>query len=371
VGPSGMAIADSANAGALTTFVVVAGQSAYAQFDDINMGSASGSVADISLTNGASGSTNLHDVIARTIGNVTIAGAGSATVDALEASTIGTISINNVEGAVLTKVGSSTSTIGNVSVSSSVKEDVTFALNASSVGSITLGAQSGTTTVTVSGTTVTSVDASAMSASTTLSINLANVTNGTTISLGKGTNTVFSTDGNDTITLLAGTGNDTIVFLTTADGNDTISRFDFTSGEDVIRFGSAVDNRDFYSGSTFSSGTMTVQLVSGTGTLASGTQVVVMRSGTFGTISDLLSAIATGGTLELNAADTTSAGNEVTVVWSDGVDSYVTLISLASGVASGGGVFQVNDSTQVIATLTNVNVAGLSADQLQVHFTAL
>jgi len=371
VGSDGVLVKDSAGAGTLSTFVVTAGASAYVEFDDLNMGSASGAVSDISATAGSSGYVAIDNVIAKSIGDVTLAGAGSATIDALEASTIGDIEISTIGGATLTKVGSATGAVGNITVASTVDAPVTVTVNGSSIGAITLGSQSGTTTVTVSGTTVGTIDATAMSAGATLALNADAVTNGLTISLGAGTNTVHSSNGDDNITLAASTGNDTIIFMATADGNDIISRFDFTTGEDVIKFGSAIDNRDFYSGNSFSSGTMTVQLVSAAATWASSTQVVVMRSGTFGNLADLMSAIATAGSMELSAADTTSAGNEVTVVWSDGVDSYVTLITLGSAVASGAnGIIQATDSTQLLATLTNVNVAGISADQLQSHFTA-
>jgi len=374
-----MAITDSVGAGSLTSFVVVAAGSAYAQFDDINMGSASGSVGDLSLTRAASGYVSLHDVIAKSIGNVTIAGAGSSTIDALEASTIGNIDIQGGNGVTLTKIGSATGTLGDISVSSTVSGVTITGVNASTIGAVTLGSQSGTISITMSGTNIGTVDASGMSAAATLTIDLSNITNGTTILAGRGTNNIRSTNGDDTITLTAGTGTDTITFVGTAHGNDTITGFSFASGianADKIQFGSAITIQDFVSATTNVSGgnALTVALVSSTTTadLTTASQVIIMRSGTYGTLSDLMSAISTGGSLGLSIDETTVSSQEVVVVWSDSVDSYVTLITLSTAVASGGGDFiQSSDSTQIIATLAGVNIAAVSADQLQGHFLQL
>lgn len=329
-----------------------------AQIGTITMG-ASGSIATLNVTGAASSQVEFDELSAGSLAGIAITTAGSATIDKVAVSAVGDITLAGGGNFLITDI--SATTVGDISITASgatISE-----LSGTTVGDITV-AGSGAFSITTDATTVGEVIATGIADSGSFTLNLSGVTNGVTVTVGGATNTIHSGAGNDVITLKASSGTDTIIYSGTGQAQDEITNFETGSAGDVLSFASGIGNTifgAFYSGQAAAgSGAQLVQSVSAAVDVASTTDVIVLASGTFSNTAELLAAIGSGGALELGAVDElNNTGNDLTVVWSDGTNSYVSLVNLATGRATT--LSLIDDDIAVsnvmtIATLVGVKV---------------
>jgi hypothetical protein len=246
---------------------------------------------------------------------------------------------------------------GAISIGGVDGSDVSFGtIQASAVGSVSVSGALDVTIGLITTTTLGEVNATGLGVSGSFTINMGAVTNAVEVKLGAGANTITSGIGNDVITLLGGrtsvAGNDVIRYTTATQGIDYITGFiagNAASGGDRIEFGSGggLASRIIVgSGLATDASTLVATVAttaSGAITVGSGDSIVLINATAFGSTAAFHSAIATGGSLEINMAGggSAAAGNLV-VVWTDGSDSYVSLVAveataganaLVSGVA--------------------------------------
>ena len=395
-----------ATAGAQITFgEIVLGTSAGFAVSGIDAGTASTGVADvdvsnISITLGVDSSATFATILTTggAVGAITINGADSASASfaAINASSIGAVTVTVAGDAEADFAGlTAVSNIGAISLVISDEADVTIAAISAGgdIGNITIGnGASGTAnfdtidassigSVTISGagfvdfgaftaTRVGTVDATQMT-SGSFTINLSGITNAAEIKLGQATNTVNSGIGNDQFTLLAGrtayAGNDTIIYSTGTDGTDIIEGFikgAAASGGDVIAFGTGLL---VMNGSATKTDSTTLLLttasangaISVAGSAAALAHVVIITSTAFASTAAFASAIGSGGSLEIGAGTGESTAGSIVVVWTDGLDSYVTLATAAAGKSGTDAI--ITGTLNTVATLTGVTPGALVA----------
>jgi hypothetical protein len=345
----------------------------------LDFGSASGISADgvgnvdvssITLVMGASATANFGAIktTAGAVGNITVTlGDGAtATFGAVSASSIGSHSLVLASGAsasfgnmqAYSGAGNANQGAkGAISIGGVDGSDVSFGtIQASAVGSVSVSGALDVTIGLITTTTLGEVNATGLGVSGSFTINMGAVTNAVEVKLGAGANTITSGIGNDVITLLGGrtsvAGNDVIRYTTATQGIDYITGFiagNAASGGDRIEFGSGggLASRIIVgSGLATDASTLVATVAttaSGAITVGSGDSIVLINATAFGSTAAFHSAIATGGSLEINMAGggSAAAGNLV-VVWTDGSDSYVSLVAveataganaLVSGVA--------------------------------------
>ena len=298
--------------------------------------------------NVAISATDAGDVV---ITGVDFAGTDGDADDATLAITL-TSDANNSTIAFNTGTGSATSVIDLITV-------------VSGAGSTTAVTE---TTITNADTDVTITEIDASAAAGDLVVNLttsddaATITSGSgdatitgstaadTIVLGSGDNTVNTQDGADTIT--AGDGVDTINVGT---ANDTVVVSGFDVSGDVISLSIAVFATETGNGTTVASYfTPVVQTAVGAAafTLAATTSIIKL-TGTYSNSAAMELALE---------ADMTTAtgidGDDMVVIWTDGADSYVSLVDFTD-LTSGAVITSVTATTAI--QLTGVSISDLSA----------
>lgn len=195
-----------------------------------------------------------------------------------------------------------------------------------------------------------------------------NLTGNLVATIGANAATVIGGEGNDTITggagsdsISGGKGNDVLTgavqggadgvtdTLTGGLGNDTFIHGDAGAVTTVTDFSisgtNGIDNialsvgdlgltlKDGNAVAVIAGATAKVATVSANKTLAAGDNVVVL-TGTFATAAAMELAIEAGGARQLTFASNLTAGDDVVVVWSDGVNGHVGFVNASAGAAT-------------------------------------
>jgi len=326
--------------------------------------SATGTVGGVTITasddvtiGADAGANGFTDAI--TIGDISITVSGGTTTiyGAEEATTIGNITVDSSGTAVVLGdadqvMGAAGGTIGAVTV----EGDGTFSLvtgDVLSVGDIDLSALTGDSTVTLSENTAIGANFTGGEGADTFTGTGAT----DVIDAGDGDDIITGGGGADTITL--GDGDDTVI-LTTEASEDTIE--DFVVADDLIQidvaaFADGPDDGD--GGAITADATVTIQdlALADTTDIATGTQIVRFTG-----------VIANAAAMENELDDLASAddniadGDDLLVLWSDGTNSYLSIVNLA--VTDGGAQCTIDDTgntVTTILTLTGMTVTDLAA----------
>ena len=346
-----------------------------------NIATTAGAVSSLTIVGADSASGRFGTIAASSVGaiSVTLAGDAEADFGAINAaSNIGaiTLSLSNESDATLAAFTAG-GDVGAITINAGASATANFAdINASSVGAISISGAGFVDFGTVSAARVAGVDASQMS-SGTFNIDISGVTNSVEVLLGNATNTVISGAGNEMITLIAGrtgfAGNDNIRFTTATQGTDYISNFiagAAASGGDVIQLGTGMAGASggFIIGSAIAddSTTLAVALAttaSGAITIASGVSVVLINATAFASTAAMVSAVATAGSLEikLETGGGGATAGSLVVVWTDGSDSYVSILGATAGASGANALIENGSAMSTIAILQGVTPGALVA----------
>lgn len=276
---------------------------------------------------------------------------GSGASDSLSFTTVSGTNFGSAEqtftGVETLNIATGTAAAGTVTFGGAV----TFAPTAGGSGAIVV---TGGNALTITGVlTANSLNGSAMTAALTTSAAAANAIsltggagadtlNGSTandiISGGASIDSIFGRAGNDILTGGAGAdvfiqttgvnnGTDTITDFTTGTGGDaiTISIGGTGAGQSQLRTGAG--NASVANGATVS-----IAEVSAATTLVA--QNVIVLTGTFATAALVQTAIEAGGSRQLTLANANTAGDDLLVVWSDGVIGHVSNVNIASAATT-------------------------------------
>ncbi len=339
-----------------------------------------GSVGAISVTTVGSGSAEFAAINASSIGAITIiTNAGSAGTGEVDfagitaASNIGAITLNLAgNGDVTIAAISAGGDVGAIEIGVATGATANFdTIGASSVGAISVSGAGFVDFGAISAASVGSINTTNQT-SGTFNIDLSAVTNAAELTLGGATNTVISGLGNDVITLKAGTtGNDHIQYSTTAQGNDNIINFGAgsTGGDKIELFASAINAqisgglRDM-DGAAIATGTVTVDLsavvTAGTATVLAADNILVLGTGLNSTAA--METFLKTGVILGSAAMAASGG--LVVAWTDGTDSYVSIVNFDVASAQAGTTGSLASaalSTITLATLSGVTPGALVA----------
>lgn len=303
-------------AGAVGAITLTIGEGATATFDTIE----ASSVGAISVTLSSGGSANFDNID-------TVAAAGTA-------ANVGAIEINGSDAAGVTFGTINASGVGAISVSGAV--DVTFGvITTNSVGAINTVNQ-GT--------------------SGTFTIDLSGVVNAAELTLGAATNTITSGDGNDVITLKAGvTGNDVIRYVSSIAGTDNvIGFFAGSTGQDQIEF----DVSEFASAILDSDGSAAVAAADVVFGTASGAAYTINASANmllFTTAYANTAAMLADATADLTLSTATLTSGTFLLSWTDGNDTFVSLLSFEEGASGTDGIATLASASGVsIVTLAQI-----------------
>jgi len=375
----------------------------------VTVGTLGGSgVGAITLNLGQSATATFADITATTVGNinVTLAEQATATFDDLEvtgaAATIGTITVSVASGAEFTMgsagsggaaagfgsiagynitVANSASAdfgviattgagrVGDITINVSGGGDVDFgAIAASAVGTIQVSGSGSITFSTVTATTLSGIDLRNQGSGGDFTINLSGVTNGVIVDGGRGTSTITAGDGVDEYYLKTGLGSDKLVFSTTGQAADIAYRFEAGTADDQIRIaGSAGIVISDGSGDVLATtdGTAaSVVIFSSTAAAATAmtadANLLIITHTAFASVTAMVSAIASGGshTVGLIAGASSNAAGNLAVVWTDGTDSYVTLVSIGTDSTA---IDDDSYSADTLLTISNVTAGALVA----------
>jgi len=337
---------------------------------------ASADLGAITLTAGAVGAVSL-----------TLLGTdASAEFGAVAASAVGSYSIIAGSGAgadfgniaAFSGANANQGRVGAIEIAGVDGADVTYGtIAASAVGAIAVSGALDVTFGAITTTTIGEVNATNLGVSGNFTINLSGVTNAVEVKLGVATNTVISGAGNDVITLTGGrtavAGNDNIQYTTGTQGTDYIINFiagNAASGGDQIELATGFIGASggIIVGSAIATDATTLvaalaTTASGAITIASGVSIVLINATAFASTAAMVSAVATAGSLEINmaAGGGGATAGSIVVVWTDGNDSYVSLLG-ATAAASGTNAIIENGSALVtIAQLAGVTPGALVA----------
>lgn len=343
----------------------------------LDFGSASGisasavgnvDISSITLVMGASATANFGTIktTAGAVGNITVnlGDGATATFGAVSASSIGSHSLVLASGAsasfgnmqAYSGGNANQGAKGGIEIAGVDGADVSFGtIQASAVGAVSVSGALDVTIGLITTTTLGEVNATGLGVSGSFTIDMGAVTNAVEVKLGAAANTITSGLGNDSITLLGGrtsvAGNDVIRYTTATQGIDYITNFiagNAASGGDRIEFGSGggLASRIIVGSALATDASTLVATVattaSGAITVGSGDSIVLLNATAFASTAAFHSAIATGGSLEINMAGASATAGNLVVVWTDGSDSYVSLVAveataganaLVSGVA--------------------------------------
>jgi hypothetical protein len=418
----------SMTAGSASTITVSAtiGSAATLAFGNLGVVNVTGSTITLNtLDIGASGVATVTTMSADTIGafNISVAAGASATIAGITGDNIGAIALTG-SGHTIMDIHA-TSGVGAISVGAGATGS-TVTVQAKSIGAISLAGNSGSVlmsatgsigniTITGSGATVTnssaatfgditvqgngtvSVDLGRASGvgmftsvghSGTVTINASGVTDAMNAELGNSTNEVYvSTVGSlasgaadgDIYTLISGTGTSKFHLTTTGNQDVSIYNFDLTTATDKIYLSTAAFDLGLSTAATaadIDAGVLTVMATAGAFTMTSSMEVIVLRSGSFTDVLDMLSAIASAGTYAVTVSgEGVTAGQDIIIAWADtNGDTHITLANVgvaasASALFGSVGSAQAVD-TDDLAVLYGVNIATFSGSSFASLFNA-
>jgi hypothetical protein len=184
-----------------------------------------------------------------------------------------------------------------------------------------------------------------------------------TISGGSAADTINGGSGDDSITggaaaddITLGAGDDTVVLTATAT-TDAVQ--DFNADDDAVALSVAGLEADNGDGDAIAAGTATLQIqtIASAAAIAVGTEILVLTG-------DLANAEAMENELDdlAFADDNIVADDDLIVVWSDGTDTFVSIVNLA--VTDDGATSSIDDTGNTVSTLVQligVDIADLAA----------
>lgn len=388
VGTAGQMVITGGGESTVGDITVSAGQDATVNLGAISLSLTTGSLGAIVINAGASADVNLSGfVTAQTIDSltVTVADGGTFTGTAILGSVIGDIELTGANQVIndiraVTSLGDITFTgsslqigqIGNSVLGTAVTEigDITInaattngqsvieSITAATVGNITLSGSADFTIGKINATSVGTIDLTGMngSSNTTVTIDLSGVVNAVEINTGSANTVITSGLGNDTFNLASAEGVDTIVFTSTAQANDIVTNFQVGTGGDVISLSStamALFQVGAVGAALLGTADNFVEIASGayTATNVTAADYIVISATAFADANSMIAALATAGQARIYDTVDDSATGGLTVVWTDGTDSYVTRLVLATG--------ETGNLVQMGATATDVTLATL------------
>ena len=316
------------------------------------------------------------ETTAGSVGSITVVAAtgASATFGAIAASAVGTFTVNVDSGAsanfgnITTVAAAGTSSnVGSIELGGVSAGGVTFGtINASGVGAIAVSGALDVTFDTITTNTVGTVDATQLTKSGSFTIDLSGVANAVEVNLGAGTNTIISGAGNDVITLkAAATGNDVIRYTVSSQGTDNIINFFAGStGADQIEVLVTIGSAAFVDGDGSAQVADTdinlSVVINGTGssaTLAVDDNLIVLGTA-FANTAAMQSFFNTG--IILGSAAIASAN--FLVAWTDGTDTYVSLLDAAD--AGSAGATTLGSGGHTLTTTTLAVISGVTPGAL-------
>ena len=360
----------AAGTGAQVTF----GEVVISQDGGYSAGAISGTgvnidVSSFTITVGASATATFGNIVGLSAGavgarSITLLSDATATFGTVTASGISTHSIVANTGA-SANFGAMTSegAVGAFAIGGVDGADVQFgAVGASgAIGAITVSGDLDVTFGTITAARIGEVNNTAQGVSGAFTIDLSGVVAAAEVKLGAATNTVISGDGRDAITLTTGsTGNDVIRYNTAIAANSGLDEiqgfFAGSTGLDRIELASAglgvsgglrdTDGVVLDSASAMVFGTA----ISAAATLAAG-NVIVFATG-FASTGSLTTFLTSAGAITFATADMDGSGNFISI-YTDlaGTDTYVALIHFDSGAAA-----QATMASAADVTVTNLAV---------------
>ncbi len=372
----------SADAG-FSGMSVTLGASASFTIGGINAHSASIGNLSFSLGHATIASANSLDAQS-TIGNITLTGSGTLDINSLNASaSIGTISID--DGSIVNIASIETKSLGSITVSG---DNAIITSSADVMGNITLRGSAAQITlasaavgdVLIAGSGQITIDfgrATGVGQISTVgnvgsaTLTLTNVSGQADVTLGAGTNNVTVGRSGAVLTLQAGTGTDAIIFASTASDEVAVRNFQFGSGSDSLQFASS-GGFVFGFGSAAIDGAqqgqnLNVVVITGksAGVTLDGsaaTDVLVVATGTYSGITDVLAALDDNSLLGVSAVGGSSvtAGGQMLILWYNSYESRteLTLVNATAVATPGDNMFSAISSYDSIATFSgNITTA--------------
>jgi len=375
IGASGLATVTTMSADTIGAFDISVGQSGSA----VIAGVTGDNVGAISITGSGRASIDIHATSG--VGAITVGEGSNGGLATVQAKSIGAVTLAGNSG---TLTASATGSIGNIVITGS-GATVTNSLSAS-FGDITV-AGNGTVSINLGGATGVGTFSS-VGHSGTVTLNASGATDAVTAELGNSTNEIYvskagsnaagAADG-DIYTLIAGTGTSKFHLASTGNQDVSIYNFDLTSSTDKIYLSTAAFDLGLNTAATagdIAAGALTVMATAGAFTMTSATQVIVLRSGTFTDVLDMLSGIASAGTYAITVSgEGVTAGQDIVVAWADtNGDTHVTLVNSVVAASSTAlfstvAVAQAVD-TDDLAVLYGVNIATFSGSSFTSLFHA-
>jgi hypothetical protein len=330
-------------------------------------------VSDRSVNAGSSADFNLGDIttVAGAVGatQVTLGTGASATFGAVGASAVGTYSLNLAGVSADLNLGnvSAAQRIGAIEITGVDGASATFGtVSASAVGAISVSGALDVVIGVVGATTIGEVNAQGLGKSGAFTIDLSSVAGAVEIKLGAGTNTILSGDGRDVITLTTSTTGNDVIRYTTANTSGTDSIIGFfagTTGADQIEIAATGLGLVSQTGGIALTADAAVDLflvtAAGVTSVMTDADNVIVLGSAFATTAGMIAAIVNGGTqeIQLSSAGTAVTGSTYTIVWSDGTDSYVSLLSVSGAT----GLNLTTGGLTTLAQITGVTPGALVA----------
>lgn len=177
-----------------------------------------------------------------------------------------------------------------------------------------------------------------------------------------------------------GLGAESIIYSSTAQGSDTIYRFEAGTADDVVYIAStAFDLVDgageviaLAGGNGIANATAAVfSNISGTAAASTGhgagESIIVVTYANFASAGAVLVDIGSGGQAEVTLASAQNDAN-ILIIWSDGTDSFLTLYSGSADI--GGANANLDDdatSYETVATFAGVTVGALAVSNFKFY----
>jgi hypothetical protein len=330
--------------GTIGTITVSVGSAASARFGTV---SAEASIGAVSLS-GGSGTVLLTSLAVGSgdISSVSIGDDTRVTISSIEASGLGSLSVAG-DAAV---INVSATNVGGVTLTGS-GATITFDSAAQNIGDITIKGSGQITVDLNNASSVGSVNSSGHVATAT--IDLSDIANGASVTLGASANKVVLSSAADTLTFRNGTGTDSVYFTQTGKAADDFGRFfQFGTTTDSISFGTANFKLGFGSANgvigTNSAGALDIAVVSAEASVRElilgasatvsdeATDLVIFADSAFASVTDMLTDLrgfsADGG---VGAASFTAA-QSVLVLWYDSTNgrTELSLVNASSNAAT-------------------------------------
>jgi len=291
------------------------------------------------------------------IGTISIDDGSIVNISSIETKSLGSITVSGDNAIII----SSADVMGNITLRGSAAQ---ITLTSASVGDVLI-AGSGQITIDFGRATgLSQISTNGHVGSATLTLTNASGTAEITLGGGNVTNTVTVGQSGGVFTLANGSGVDNIIFASTASDAVAVSNFRFGSGSDSLQFVSA-GGFVFGFGSAAIDGTTQasdLNVVKITGKSAgvtlggsAATDVIVVATGTYSGIADVLNALDDDSLLGVSATagyGNVTAGGQMLILWYNSYESRTELTLINSTAVSNTNVFSAISSFDSIATFS-------------------